>query len=365
MKILLGNIFDSKCSTLVNTVNCVGVMGKGIALDFKKKYPSMFDEYQKLCKDGRVKPGQPYLYRDLTGISIINFPTKDNWRSPSKFSYITKGLKWFRQSYRELGITSIAFPPLGCGNGGLSWDDIGPEMYRALKDLPIEIEIYAPYGTPKEKLTVQYLEQAGIANEALKGAKRIPFNNKWLLILEVVRQVNEQRYSLHVGRVIFQKICYVLTRSGIQTGFTFTKASYGPYSAKVKESITALSNANLMFEIQRTGQKMVETQVTPNFVFDPSLYSSDELQCLDKTVDLFCRIKNTDQAEMMATVMFSYDKLKAQNTVVTEEDVLGDILDWKKRWAGIKEKEIIHTIRSLSILGWLQPTISFHVEEDF
>lgn len=365
MKILLGNIFDSKCSTLVNTVNCVGVMGKGIALDFKKKYPSMFDEYQKLCKDGRVKPGQPYLYRDLTGISIINFPTKDNWRSPSKFSYITKGLKWFRQSYRELGITSIAFPPLGCGNGGLSWDDIGPEMYRALKDLPIEIEIYAPYGTPKEKLTVQYLEQAGIANEALKGAKRIPFNNKWLLILEVVRQVNEQRYSLHVGRVIFQKICYVLTRSGIQTGFTFTKASYGPYSAKVKESITALSNANLMLEIQRTGQKMVETQVTPNFVFDPSLYSSDELQCLDKTVDLFCRIKNTDQAEMMATVMFSYDKLKAQNTVVTEEDVLGDILDWKKRWAGIKEKEIIHTIRSLSILGWLQPTISFHVEEDF
>lgn len=365
MKILLGNIFDSKCSTLVNTVNCVGVMGKGIALDFKKKYPSMFDEYQKLCKDGRVKPGQPYLYRDLTGISIINFPTKDNWRSPSKFSYITKGLKWFRQSYRKLGITSIAFPPLGCGNGGLSWDDIGPEMYRALKDLPIEIEIYAPYGTPKEKLTFQYLEQAGIANEALKGAKRIPFNNKWLLILEVVRQVNEQRYSLHVGRVIFQKICYVLTRSGIQTGFTFTKASYGPYSAKVKESITALSNANLMLEIQRTGQKMVETQVTPNFVFDPSLYSSDELQCLDKTVDLFCRIKNTDQAEMMATVMFSYDKLKAQNTVVTEEDVLGDILDWKKRWAGIKEKEIIHTIRSLSILGWLQPTISFHVEEDF
>ena len=365
MKILLGNIFDSKCSTLVNTVNCVGVMGKGIALDFKKKYPSMFDEYQKLCKDGRVKPGQPYLYRDLTGTSIINFPTKDNWRSPSKFSYITKGLEWFRQSYRELGITSIAFPPLGCGNGGLRWDDIGPEMYRALKDLPIEIEIYAPYGTPKEKLTTQYLEQAGTANETLRGAKRIPFNNKWLLILEVVRQVNAQRYSLHVGRVIFQKICYVLTRSGIQTGFTFTKASYGPYSAQVKESITALSNANLMVEIQRPGQKMVETQVTPNFVFESSLYSSDELQCLDKTVDLFCRIKNTDQAEMMATVMFSYDKLKAQKAAVTEEDVLRNILDWKKRWAGVKENEIMHTIRSLSILGWIKPTISFHIEEDF
>lgn len=365
MKILLGNIFDSKCSTLVNTVNCVGVMGKGIARDFKNRYPSMFDEYQALCKAGRVKPGQPYLYRDLAGTSIINFPTKDNWRSPSKFSYISEGLKWFRQYYQELGITSVAFPPLGCGNGGLKWDDVGPEMYRALKDLPIEIEIYAPYGTSKEKLTFQYLERAGTAGETPEGMKRIPFNNKWLLILEVVRQVNEQRYSLHVGRVIFQKICYVLTRSGIQTGFSFVKSSYGPYSAKVKDSITTLSNANLMVEIQRAGQNMVETRVTPNFVFDSSLYTSDELQCLDKTVDLFCRIKNTDQAEMMATVMFSYDKLKAQNADVTEEDVLRDILDWKKRWVGVKENEIRYTIRSLSILGWLQPQISFHVEEEY
>lgn len=365
MKILLGNIFDSKCSTLVNTVNCVGVMGKGIALDFKKKYPGMFDEYQTLCEEGRVKPGQPYLYRDLAGNSIINFPTKDNWRSPSKFSYITKGLKWFQQSYQELGITSVAFPPLGCGNGGLKWDDVGPEMYRALKDLPIEIEIYAPYGTPKEKLTFQYLEQAGTASETLEGVKRASFNDKWLLILEVVRQVNAQRYSLHVGRVIFQKICYVLTRSGIQTGFTFIKASYGPYSAEVKESITTLSNANLMVESQHVGQNMVETRVTPNFAFDPSLYTSDELQCLNKTVDLFCRIKNTDQAEMMATIMFSYDRLKLRNAEVTEEDVLRDVLDWKKRWVGVKEDEIRHTIRDLSILGWLQPKISFPVEEEY
>lgn len=79
MKILLGNIFDSKCSTLVNTVNCAGVMGKGIALEFKKRYPEMFREYQILCKEGKVQPGKPYLYHDLTGASIINFPTKDHW----------------------------------------------------------------------------------------------------------------------------------------------------------------------------------------------------------------------------------------------------------------------------------------------
>lgn len=195
--------------------------------------------------------------------------------------------------------------------------------------------------------------------------KYIPFNDKWLLILEVVRQVNEQRYAFHVDRVIFQKICYVLTRSGIQTGFVFTKANYGPYSPEVKECITVLSNANLMVETQHSGQNMVETHVTPNFEFDSSMYSSEEGQCLDKTVDLFCRIKNIDQAEIMATVMFSYDKLKAKNAEVTEKDVLDDVLNWKKRWVGTKEDAVIHSIRNLSILGWIQPKISFSDEDDY
>lgn len=165
MKILLGNIFDSKCSTLVNTVNCVGVMGKGIALEFKKRYPEMFREYQVLCKDGKVKPGQPYLYRDASGISILNFPTKDHWRFPSKFSYVCDGLDWFAKYYQELGITSIAFPALGCGNGGLKWEDVGPEMYRKLKDLPIEIEIYAPFGTSKEQLSLDFMRSKGASVE--------------------------------------------------------------------------------------------------------------------------------------------------------------------------------------------------------
>lgn len=360
MKILLGNLFDSKCSTLVNTVNCVGIMGKGIALEFKNKYPHMFEEYQMLCKNGCVKPGCPYLYRDLTGASVLLFPTKDHWRSPSKFAYIADGLHWFRDNYHDLGITSIAFPPLGCGNGGLSWENVGPAMYQALKDLPIEIEIYAPYGTPKEQLTERYLSQP--QKQAVDG-KTTSLNDKWLLILEVVRQVNEQQYTLHVGRVIFQKICYVLTRSGIQTGFTFTRGSYGPYSADVKASITALSNANFMVETQQNGQSMVETHVTNRFVFHPSLYTDKELHCLDQTVDLFSRIKNTDQAEVMATVMFAYDELQPSATT-TEDDVLERVLEWKKHWIGSKEEEVKQAIRSLAILGWIAPAMSFQMDDE-
>lgn len=111
-------------------------------------------------------------------------------------------------------------------------------------------------------------------------------------------------------------------------------------------------------------QNMVETHVTPNFVFDPKLYSSEELQCLDKTVDLFCRIKNTNQAEMMATVMFSYDELCKKMNKVTELDVFNDVLDWKSHWIGVREDEIKRTIRSLLIFDWIQPEISFADDDE-
>lgn len=159
MLVTIGNIFESKASTLVNTVNCVGVMGKGVALEFKKRYPQMFKEYAEKCRNHELNAGCPYYYCDLTGASVINFPTKEHWRSPSKLSYITDGLNWFVDNYQNLGITSVAFPPLGCGNGGLPWEIVGPLMYQKLKNLPIYIEIYAPFGTKPEQLKKEFLEK--------------------------------------------------------------------------------------------------------------------------------------------------------------------------------------------------------------
>lgn len=139
-----GDIFASNAQTLVNAVNCVGVMGKGVALEFKKRYPYMFKKYAKLCAEKQIKPGVPHYYSDATGASIINFPTKYHWREPSKLLYIKNGLEWFRDNYRRLGIMSVAFPALGCGNGGLLWGIVSELMCETLRDLPIEIEIYAP-----------------------------------------------------------------------------------------------------------------------------------------------------------------------------------------------------------------------------
>ena len=124
IKVLTGDIFVSKAQTLVNAVNCVGVMDKGIALEFKNRYPNMFDDYKQRCAKGLVKPGVPCLYTDSLGTSILNFPTKDDWRSPSNITYIVRGLQWLAKNYETLGIRSIAFPALGCGNGGLLWEDV-------------------------------------------------------------------------------------------------------------------------------------------------------------------------------------------------------------------------------------------------
>lgn len=357
MVIKIGNIFESTAKTLVNTVNCVGVMGKGIALDFKKKYPEMFAEYAQLCEKKQVKPGVPYYYSDLLGTSIINFPTKDHWRSPSKLSYIKSGLTWFRDNYQQLGITSIAFPPLGCGNGGLPWSTVGPLMYKMLHDLPIYVEMYAPFGTKPEELSIAYLEQ-GIVEETndIVGSKNIPFNKYWLLILYAVQKLNHDQYSLNVGRTIFQKVCFVLTRAGIPTGFHFTEKSYGPYSSEVKDAITALSNANLMTE--RQFGRMIETVVAPSFQLPEDMFTRGDLSRANYAIDLLSRIKSTDHAEMVATVLFSYDELAEVQKPVEDIDVLEHVLTWKPRWKNSKEDVICRTINSLSALGWMDPVPS-------
>ena len=354
MTVKLGNMFESQAKTLVNTVNCVGVMGKGVALEFKKRYPSMYAEYTTLCKSGDVKPGIPYYYHDLCGASVINFPTKDHWRSPSKLSYIISGLDWFRNNYKELGIDSIAFPPLGCGNGGLPWTVVGPLMYSKLNDLPIQIEIYAPYGTPPEQITEKFLAENIISSpKEVVGNKNLQLNKYWLLILYVIKKLNNDKYSLNVGRTIFQKVCYVLTRTGVPTGFKFVESQYGPYSSEAKQAITVLSNANLMTE-KRLG-KMVETVVAPSFKINFNDFTAQDIENADKTFDLLSRIKSTDQAEMIATVLFSYDELSDKHTAVTEKQIFDHVVNWKKHWKGTKEDEIISTIESLSVLGWMKP----------
>lgn len=140
-----GNIFNSPAQVIVNPVNTVGVMGKGIALEFKNRYPIMFEKYKTACEKHMLTIGKLMLVSAPDHLLLL-FPTKESWRYPSKLSYIELGLKRFCDYYAQRGITSIAFPKLGCGNGELDWEEVKPLMERYLKDLPIDVYIYLDKG---------------------------------------------------------------------------------------------------------------------------------------------------------------------------------------------------------------------------
>ncbi len=156
-----GNIFNSTCQTIVNTVNCQGFMGKGIALEFKNRYPDMFLIYKAHCDDGKYMPGKLFLWTK-SNPWILNFPTKDNWRFPSRIDYIVSGLKKFAQTYKEKCITSIAFPQLGTSNGGLDWKIVKEVMFKYLSPLDnLEIEIYEFDPKATDELFTQMIQIFG------------------------------------------------------------------------------------------------------------------------------------------------------------------------------------------------------------
>ena len=155
ISLIQGDLFKTEMETIVITVNCVGVMGKGIAKALKEHAKPAYDQYRELCDAGEMNLGKSVIYDtpidDLEGKTILFFPTKGHWRSRSELFQIKEGLKHFAENYDDMGIESIAFPALGCGNGGLNWNDVKPVMYEYLEDLDIEIEIYEPRKQTKKK----------------------------------------------------------------------------------------------------------------------------------------------------------------------------------------------------------------------
>jgi len=145
IKVVKGNLFESNAQTWVNAVNCVGVMGKGIALEFKNRFPDMYEDYVSRCKRGEAKLGRPYLFKRLVPPWILNFPTKDHWRSAARLRDIIDGLEYLTPHYKEWGIESLAVPALGCGQGQLDWEKVGPILHHHLRKLDVSVELYAPH----------------------------------------------------------------------------------------------------------------------------------------------------------------------------------------------------------------------------
>lgn len=361
IKVTVGDLFGSQAQTLVNTVNCVGVMGKGVALGFKERFPEMYADYVERCKAGQIGLGRPYLFRRLVPPWILNFPTKEHWRSVSRLQDIIDGLCYLEAHYKEWGITSLAVPPLGCGQGQLEWRVVGRTLYRYLRRLDIPVELFAPHGTPSEQVEPAFLDQtipelkdtsSGVA------APRIP--PAWVAVVEILSRLEKEPYHWPVGRTTFQKIAYFATESGLPTGLRFQRGSFGPYSPELKSRITSLTNNGLLLE-QRLG-RMFSVRVGRTHLDARRTYTEQLAKWADiieKVADLFMRM-NTQQAEVAATVHFTANELKQKpGAVLSEDDVLRAVMQWKqKRRPPLDSREVAVSVRNLNLLSWIGARVS-------
>lgn len=231
---ITGNILDSNAQALVNTVNTMGVMGKGIALQFKKAYPNNYKAYEKASKNEEVKVGKMFVTLDSNTTTgeriIINFPTKTNWRKPSEYKYIEDGLKNLIEVINDKKIISIAIPPLGAGNGGLNWEKVKKLIEQKLGHLNINIYVYEP--------TLQ------IQEHLMK--ERVKLTDARALLLYILYDLVKN--GEYVSEFSSEKVCYFLQKFGAKKYFKleFEPNFYGPYSGKVRFVLNAINGSYLM-----------------------------------------------------------------------------------------------------------------------
>jgi O-acetyl-ADP-ribose deacetylase (regulator of RNase III)/uncharacterized protein YwgA len=359
--VVTGDMFESDVQTLVNTVNTEGVMGKGIALQFKKRYPDMYEDYLERCKRGEVLLGRPYIYKERLHPWIINFPTKKHWRSISRLEDIKAGVEYLEAHHHEWGIRSLAVPPLGCGEGGLEWRVVGRVLYRHLSRLEIPVMLYAPFGTPREQLSEEFLTSE-VEAPFDHGPIRLP--PAWVALVEVVHRLEQEPYRWPVGRMMFQKIAYFATEAGLPTNLEFSKSSYGPFASGLKRMQAGLLNNGLITEEKSPRGNMYVIEPGPAYAEGVEAYR-DELaewsDAIDRVADLFMRF-DTQQAEIAGTVHFAATRLVTprKGKRPTEMQVFRAVKEWKmRRDPPLKDADVAQMIRNLNLLGWvdLEPSV--------
>jgi O-acetyl-ADP-ribose deacetylase (regulator of RNase III) len=224
-----GNLLEAEAEAFVNTVNCVGVMGKGVALQFKQAFPDNFRQYEQACRAKQVRPGQMFIVENSSLVSpkyIINFPTKRHWKGKAKIEDIQSGLKALIADIKRLRIRSVAVPPLGCGNGGLRWSDVRPMIEAAFRETPdVKVLLYEPRGAPEAELMPVKTERPKLTRTRA-------------LLLRLLEAYGIPGYRATLLEV--QKLAYFLQAAGESLRLKFTKQKYGPYAEPLNHVLQRL-----------------------------------------------------------------------------------------------------------------------------
>jgi O-acetyl-ADP-ribose deacetylase (regulator of RNase III) len=228
VEFVTGNLFDADVAALVNTVNTKGVMGKGVALQFKRAFPANFKAYKSACDAGEVQLGRMFVTqtdRLENPRFIINFPTKGHWKSRSRLADVESGLQDLRRVLTDCEIASVAVPPLGCGLGGLDWDEVRPRIEAALADLPVRVLVFEPTGAPAADRMV----------EARPRPAMTPFRATLVWSLSRYLLPGEAASPLEI-----QKLLYLLQEAGVPLRLEFAKSHYGPYADAARHAVINL-----------------------------------------------------------------------------------------------------------------------------
>lgn len=231
-----GNLLKAPVEALVNTVNTQGVMGKGIALQFKKAFPEMYKEYAAMAKNGEIRLGRMHVWstQALVGPKyIINFPTKGHWREKSRILGIDAGLRDLARVVRQFGITSIAVPPLGCGNGGLNWSDVAPRIHDTFKDLPeVDVRVFPPAGAPA-------------ATDMLLNSPKPKVTPGRAALVGAVDRYTRQAFT-EPSLIETQKLMYFLQVIGEPLNLKFAPSYYGPYADNLRKVLSEIEGHYLI-----------------------------------------------------------------------------------------------------------------------
>jgi O-acetyl-ADP-ribose deacetylase (regulator of RNase III) len=326
-------MFESKAEALVNTVNLQGVMGKGIALRFKELFPTNFKLYQKACKENSIGLGRLLVTENdqiLGPKFIINFPTKDNWKNNSLLSSIETGLEDLVKIITQYQIKSIAIPPLGCGNGGLDWNDVKPLIITKLTSIAdyVEIEVFEPgnHGYVQTK----------------KSVNRPGLTKPRALILGLADKYRVLGFDL--SHLELQKLAYFLVVFG-QSGLSlsFSKGHYGPYSANLSHLIKHLEGHYIKGQVRIVDQ----APTAPIFLVDEHLdevnqfldlhLDAPERERLDQITSFIEGFESPFGLELLATTHFACRETNSTSI----ELVLPYIQQWNKRKAKIFDNRVV------------------------
>ncbi len=314
IEITRGNILKADAEALVNTVNCVGHMGKGIALQFKKAYPPNDEAYRKACNAKEVKPGRMFVYETgslLNPKYIINFPTKRHWRGPSRMEDVKAGLKALNKEVRERGIKTIAIPPLGCGLGGLDWNEVRPRIEQAFAELPeVKVLLFEPLGTPE-------------ANTMPVRTKRPHLTVARALFIKLMQQYSEFAYRLTLLEI--QKMAYFLQESGEQLRLKYEEGTYGPYAHNLNKVLEILE-AHYIRGYGDSQRPDVEIELLPGAAEEADTFLADKKTSKERLERVAALIKGFETPygmELLSSVhwLAKHHRPAAQNLEMTVQQL--------------------------------------------